>query len=185
MNKQGPFSKRTLWGLLFVIGIGLVLVLTQSGSRAEIPTADASGTDSLSQAAPEIGSRVTAMTSIGKMIVALMVVIACIYAGIYFLKRLMVKRRTAGKPDGLLEVIETTHLDARKSIALVRVADRAVLIGVTEQHISMLTELDHASAAGALEAAPATQPDAFGAMLKSVAGKVKGLGGRPTTTVAT
>jgi flagellar protein FliO/FliZ len=77
-----------------------------------------------------------------KMVSALVVVVICIYGGIYLLKRMMYGRNRHKSREALLEVIESAHVGPKKTISLVRVADRSVLIGVTENQISVLTELD-------------------------------------------
>ncbi len=41
-----------------------------------------------------------------------------------------------------VKVIETTHLNPRRAIHLVQIGDRKLLIGATDQSISLLTELD-------------------------------------------
>jgi len=83
----------------------------------------------------------TAMPSMIRMICALIVVICCIYAGIFLLKRSMGKKY-AGGGTNILEVLETASVAPKKTISLVKVLDKSVLIGVTENGISMLTELD-------------------------------------------
>jgi len=83
----------------------------------------------------------TAMPSMIRMICALIVVICCIYAGIFLLKRSMGKKY-AGGGNSILEVLETTCVAPKKTISLVKVMDKSVLVGVTENGISMLTELD-------------------------------------------
>ena len=83
----------------------------------------------------------TAMPSMIRMICALIVVICCIYGGIFLLKRSMGKKY-AGSGNNILEVLETTCVAPKKTISLVKVMDKSVLIGVTENGISILTELD-------------------------------------------
>lgn len=83
----------------------------------------------------------TAMPSMIRMICALVVVICCIYGGIFLLKRSMGKKY-AGGGNSILEVLETTSVAPKKTISLVKVMDKSVLVGVTENGISMLTELD-------------------------------------------
>jgi flagellar biosynthetic protein FliO len=41
-----------------------------------------------------------------------------------------------------LQVLETTHLTPRRTIHLIQIGDRKLLIGATDQSISLLTELD-------------------------------------------
>ncbi|MFQ5499010.1 MAG: flagellar biosynthetic protein FliO [Candidatus Zixiibacteriota bacterium] len=82
------------------------------------------------------------MPAMLKMLSALVVVIACIYGAIYLLKRLNGRRHGGSRRKQLLEVLETVYVAPRRSIALVRVMDRAVLVGVADNSISVLTELE-------------------------------------------
>jgi flagellar biosynthetic protein FliO len=79
--------------------------------------------------------------SIVKMLSALVIVVFCIYVGLYLLKRMMTARYRSGSGRQLLEVIESTHVGPKKIVSLVRVGDRSVLVGVTDQQITVLTEL--------------------------------------------
>ncbi|HSF27035.1 MAG TPA: flagellar biosynthetic protein FliO [Actinomycetes bacterium] len=57
-----------------------------------------------------------------------------------------VLRRTAhGKATGALEVLARQPLSRTASLAVVRVADRALVVGVAEGRVSLLTETDLAS----------------------------------------
>jgi flagellar biogenesis protein FliO len=64
-----------------------------------------------------------AAASLIKMLVALGVVVVCIYVGIFLLKKLVAKRHFGRSGNALLEVIETAYIDPKKSLSLVRVAD--------------------------------------------------------------
>lgn len=144
-------------------------VLAQTGAPADTVQA--------AQAYEPMVGAGAATVSILKMIMALAVVIVCIYAGIWLLKKVMVKNRTGNRSAYLLEVLETAYIDPKKSLSLVRVADRSVLIGVTDNQISMLTELDTELTRAAMEAATkGNQSDNFANMLKSATQKFTGFG---------
>ncbi len=70
-----------------------------------------------------------------------------------------------------VKVIETTHLSPRRAIHLVQIGDRKLLIGATDQAISLLTEIDD-------QPAEATEPDAVFSELLSVAANPSGLSER-------
>ena len=152
---------------------------------AQTETQTAATTDTL-QAAPAATSTPayqpmidssTATSSIIKMITALGVVIVCIYVGIWLLKKLTNRRHSSGRKAFMLEVLETAYIDPKKSLSLVRVADRSVLIGVTDNQISVLTELDTELTKAAMEAASkGTQGESFSTMLKSATQKIAGFG---------
>ncbi len=77
-----------------------------------------------------------------KLIGALLLVVAGIYGFIYLLRRMMGGKFSANRRDNLIEVLETSYIAQKKSISLVRFADRAVLIGVGDTGINVLAELN-------------------------------------------
>lgn len=81
------------------------------------------------------------LPSILKMVSALVVVLFALYGSVYLLKKGMGRKFARGKAGCALEVLESTFVAPRKTVSLVRVADRAVLIGITDHQISVLTEL--------------------------------------------
>ncbi len=111
-----------------------------------------------------------------KMLSALVIVIFCVYIGLYLLKRLMVNRYAANGHKHLLQVIQTTYVGPKKSVALVRVADRSVLIGVTDSQISVLAQLDVNETGAILENETETgEKRDFGMILSAAAKKVRRL----------
>jgi len=82
------------------------------------------------------------VAAVVKMISALAVVIAVVYGALYLLRKLMGRRYGGAAGGGSLEVLQTTYVGPHKAISLVRVGRRSVLVGVTDNHISTLTELD-------------------------------------------
>ncbi len=116
----------------------------------------------------------SAAGSIFKMLSALVIVIACIYLGIYLLKKLMGRKYGGYSKDNLLQVIETTYVGPKKTVSLVRVADKAVLIGVTDNTISVLTELDEAKTAEIMPAVAAEESkEPFSRFLTSASVRLK------------
>jgi flagellar biosynthetic protein FliO len=139
----------------------------QSDSLATVPSTAYTGA---------VGKAV-ATVSIFKMVLALAVVIVCIYVGIFLMKKMTTRRATGKSGTSLLEVLETAHLDPKKSLSLVRVADRSVLIGVTDGQISVLTELDQERTSSVIASmAQKTQTDSFGTLFRSASERLKGLG---------
>lgn len=160
--------------MLAIALCGLVLVATQN-SGVSAQTAAKAMAEKSSQPAergvstPEIGS---AYGSLVKMIVALVVVIACIYGGMYLLGRVMGKRGKGAVAGRNLELIESTYVGPKKTVSLLRVGEKAVLVGVTDNGISMLTELDKTDTASLLAAQEAPGEEPFGKFLKSAYDKV-------------
>ena len=119
-----------------------------------------------------------ALPALGKMAGALVIVIVCIYVAVFLLKRFAGgKYRGQGKGN-LLEIIESTYVAPKKTISLVRVADKAVLLGITEGNLSVLTELDADQTAIALsgEAHSETgqiEEDQFDRLFQRAAGQLR------------
>lgn len=129
----------------------------------------------------------SATSSILKMVSALVVVVICIYGAIFALKKLMGRKITGRSgSEGILEVLETAHLGPKKMVSVVRIADRSVLIGVTDNQISLLSELDEVRTAQ-ITTAPEQEiaSRSFGDLLKSATARIKELSrGKPQTALA-
>ncbi len=140
-------------------------------------------TDSLAKSTTLVYEPMTgksaAAASLIKMLVALAVVIVCIYVGIFLLKKLMARSHIGHGGNSLLEVIETAYIDPKKSLSLVRVADKSVLIGVTDNQISVLTELDPQHTMSAVQqSSQQKSEDGFMSMLRSASDKLRGQGSK-------
>lgn len=92
-------------------------------------------------------------SSLGRLGITLVAVLALIWVTMWIAKRVL-KGRIAGRGDSELRVMERLYLAPKKSIEVVSVAGRILVLGVTEHGISMLTEL----AEGDLTAAPGASP---------------------------
>lgn len=87
----------------------------------------------------ENGSTVLALV---KLLAALVAVIAGIYGFIYILRKMMGQKFSGNRKNNLLEVMETTYVAQKKSVSLVRFAGRAVLLGISDNGICALAELN-------------------------------------------
>ncbi|HOP05800.1 MAG TPA: flagellar biosynthetic protein FliO [candidate division Zixibacteria bacterium] len=130
-------------------GNAAVTAIEQTAPTAEAP-ASAVAEESDTALAEEFSGSVT--PALLRMGIALVAVVACIYLGLLLLKKTMGKKFSSNRSGKSLEVIETTYLAPKKQISLVRVAGKAVLIGMTESQISMLIELDEDQTAELLAA---------------------------------
>jgi flagellar biosynthetic protein FliO len=110
------------------------------------------------------------------MLCALAIVVVAVYGGLWLLKRLMSSRQRHNGGQSILEVIETTCVGPKKNISLVRVADRTVLIGITDAQISVLTEFDADDTAVVLAKEEVAEPEeGFGNLLGTAASKMRSL----------
>jgi len=132
----------------------------------------------------QLGSSTSVMPSLFRIVCALVVVIGSIYGGLYLLKKMMGKRYAGARHLGNLEVLETIHIAPRKTVTLLRVGEKSVLVGSTEGNMSLLSELDNAETTKLLESVE-TEPvtDSFNIFLKTAIEKVKEVTRRKTGAV--
>ncbi len=122
------------------------------------------------------GFETSAMPSLLKVGGALAVVILAIYLGLFILKRMMGKKYSGNKKNNILEVLETTYIGPKKSISIIRVAGKSVLVASTENQISMLTEMDSDETKEIMrEVNVEIEPDLFQNMLNSASVKIKAI----------
>lgn len=172
MNSK--LTKRNFVGAAVIIAVAIVgLALINSG-----PASAERGID-LAKLQAEQPQDATpqqftgpALPSMLRIVSALAVVIACIYGGIYALKRMSGRRGGFGGSKSL-QVLETTAIAPKKMISLVRVADKAVLVGITESGISMLTELSPEKTAEIIAALQVGEKDGFQKALSAASGRLR------------
>jgi flagellar biosynthetic protein FliO len=114
--------------------------------------------------------------SLLKLIGVLILVIIGIYGFLYVLKRMMGARFSGNRSNNLIEVVETSFIAQKKSISLVRFADRAVLVGVSDSGINVLAELNPEETARIMSDLASVKPAAgFKSMLKDARSKISTL----------
>ena len=84
--------------------------------------------------------------SLGKIFLALIVVIGAIYLCVWLLRRAMGRHVSSGRRQDVIETLETTFIGPKKSLAVVRVGKRAAVVAITETSVSMLLELSSVEA---------------------------------------
>lgn len=79
--------------------------------------------------------------SLLKMILALGILLALLFAGLFVFKRFMGKKiGIAGQNPGI-KVVTSAYIGPKKSIALVDISGERIVVGITPNHISMLARL--------------------------------------------
>lgn len=109
--------------------------------------------------------------SLARIVVALLVIVVIIYATVFLLRRLSGNRASGGRGK-TIQVIEQTYLAPKKSVCLLKLADRAVLIGITDASINMLTELEWDSLPPDVVKKLSQPPVGFPGFLNEAAGKL-------------
>jgi flagellar protein FliO/FliZ len=80
---------------------------------------------------------VNGVAIIGRMLLALVVVL-----GIMWCLARWARKPMGGRADGVLAVLARQQLSRNASVAVLRVMDRALVLGVTEQGIRLIAETD-------------------------------------------
>jgi flagellar protein FliO/FliZ len=175
IRKAKRRSQLTVIIIVLAALIGVLAINTDrvTADKGTVTTATVK-TDAMTPATDSANLYSSAAPSLFKLISALVLVVASIYGGIYLLKRMMGKKYSGNRTNSLLEVVETTYVAPKKSVSLLRVGDKAVLVGMTDSNMNMLTELtpeETSRALAAIESEP--QPENFGRTLKAAMGKLR------------
>jgi flagellar protein FliO/FliZ len=96
---------------------------------------------------------VSAVETIGRMLLALGVVLGLMWALARF-----VRRPLTGKADRVLNVLARQQLSRNASVAVLKVMDRALVVGVTDQGVRLLTETELEPLLAAITAQAAKPP---------------------------
>ena len=87
------------------------------------------------------GAEINFFMSLVKVAVALVFTLALLVAAVWFIKRFLSARSVPGLSGGAISIMEIQYIGPRKSIALVRIAGRVFIIGISDQSMSTLGEL--------------------------------------------
>lgn len=162
-----------------LLGLLLAGLLWSMAAAGSVDSATAAGqapstfaTDSLA----DVGTSSLiqdSVPSLARIVVALLVIVVVIYVTVFLLRRLSGNRLGGGRGK-TVQVIEHTYLAPKKSVCLLKLADRAVLIGITDASITMLTELEWDSLPPEVVKKLAESPATFSGFLNDAAGKLFG-----------
>jgi flagellar protein FliO/FliZ len=84
-----------------------------------------------------------------QMLMALAIVLGGLLVVFYLLKRFL-RRESGGSGNPLIRVIASQYLGIKKNIALVEVAGTVLVIGVSNDNISLLTKIEDQGALDAI-----------------------------------
>jgi flagellar protein FliO/FliZ len=127
--------------LVAILLLGVSFAKAQEDSLAvQPPQSEAQASDGSYEGMTSLTDSV--LPSLGRIGLSLLLIIVFIYVTVYVLRRMSGARGGRGSRGRTIQIIEQTHLSPRKSICLVKLADRAVLVGITENNINLLTEFD-------------------------------------------
>ncbi|NQU44799.1 flagellar biosynthetic protein FliO [bacterium] len=140
--------KRTVSGrwLLFLIVTGMALFVFSGvcSVRAQDPASDDYFTDFPTESSEQqvvAASDLTAGDAISRMLVALGIVLALMFGVYWFIRRYAPRGSVSANRHDTIRVLGTKMLGGRQSLMLVRVRGQTLLLGITSQSISCLTEI--------------------------------------------
>jgi len=123
--------------------------------------------------AEELRETASLFTAIVKVVGSLTLVVALIFLAVTLAKRLGLGG-VALRSSSLINVIDTRMIAPKKYIAVVKLVDEFVAVGVTDQHISMLTRLEQNPALEAAAAGSVGASSGAAASFASLLGKATG-----------
>jgi flagellar protein FliO/FliZ len=83
------------------------------------------------------------------MIIRLVLSLAFI-GGVLFYAARLAKKRGLGQGNGVIEVVARHRLGRASTLNVVRIADVVLVVGATEEHVTLLTEMDPQAVEAAL-----------------------------------
>jgi len=81
------------------------------------------------------------VSSTFKMLTALSIVMGALLVVLYFMKRFL-KKDIVGSKEQLIKVIASQYIGIKKSISLVEVPGSILVVGVSNDNISLLTKIE-------------------------------------------
>ncbi len=76
-----------------------------------------------------------------KMLASLSIVLGGMFVVFYFMKRVL-NRKGAGSGEKLIRVLANTYIGVKKSISLVEIPGALLVIGITNDNISLLSKIE-------------------------------------------
>lgn len=116
--------------------VWLITALTTATTASAQLLAQADTASALTDLATE-----SLWSSVGRLAIALIVVVALIWGTLWLAKRAM-SGRLMGKSESPVRILERCHLAPKRSVDVVSVGNRILVLGVTEHSIGLLTELN-------------------------------------------
>jgi len=141
-----PKNKRTLIAILIAAGCFLLLSLIS----ASVMSKQAGGSE---PAPAAIDTGVAGMAA--KTIVSVVVVLGLLYASMYAMRAVQRKAGKDGVKSDAVAVLHRMHIAPKKEIYVIKIANRAMVVGVTDVQISHLADLSEEEAASIKHGEPA------------------------------
>jgi flagellar biosynthetic protein FliO len=112
------------------------------------------------------------MSTALQMVTALGLVLGGLFVVFYLMRRLL-KRDIGGSKDQLIKVLANQYLGIKKNIALVEVPGAVLVIGISNDTISLLTKIEDSATLGVIQPNKSQLPPSFSDQLQRIAAKFK------------
>ena len=123
------------WGLGLISLAGVALASTALGEAGPAAFGEMTG-----RTTPDL------VPMLGRTLLSLVVIGVLIYLVLFLLRKSLYKRWRGGDGGDLVSVLGSTFMGPKKAVYLLKVMDRILIVGVTDAHISLLSEITEASA---------------------------------------
>ena len=137
--------KKTICALFAAVALGSFVLMVQSSvaTTSEKRTAILTNSNTLFASEPNLSEKTKSDTNSSelfyKMLQAVVIVVVLGVGAIYLSKKFLPK--ITNPPGKEIRIVETTHLGPRKSLHLIRVGNRDLLIGSTTEKITYLADI--------------------------------------------
>lgn len=136
-------GKNAIWTalLLMLLALGSIVSAEDGVSDKTEPTTaiQTDNVDGEQEQIPSLSESV--LPSLSRIAISLGVIVFIIYLTVFLLRKLS-GNRIGGKKGNNIRIVEQAYLAPKKSVCLLKLADRAVLVGITDTSINLLTEFD-------------------------------------------
>ncbi len=129
------YSKTILIFVLVLMCFMLPFIIQQGGIFA-----DGKGTDWLNGESTE-GSSFDGFKGYTKVVSTLLIVVALIIGTVYILKRKFGIQANVGRKNKLIQIMDHAPMGVKKSVFLIKVPGKHLLLGVTNDNIGLITEV--------------------------------------------
>ncbi len=107
-----------------------------------------------------------------QMLTALGIVLGGLLVAFYFMKRFL-KRDVGGSKEQLIKVIASQYIGLKKNISLVEIPGSILVVGVSNDNISLLTKIEDKVLLDVLRQESSRGTLSFSAQLQRLTGKFK------------
>lgn len=153
--------------------VTVAATLSASDSAIAVPASTVEAVDAMTAADPIVVPGIELPDTYGllaRTTLSLVAVLALIWGAVLLLRRLSPEGSGHGK--GQIRVLERAHLAPKRALYVVQVGRKALALGVTEESVSLLTELDLDETLDAYPQRNGTRTTAFSAVFDSVKAKI-------------